>query len=290
MQGVTVAPTRVGKQSAVPGPHIRRSGASIFGAHTTNPARVQNSIPSVAEPGSGGSAPGLPKEIFSASDTPEGPPRRRSAGILMSRARFLPQIVACLLALASFYPVLGGEFVGDDLFSMRGRLPQTEAHSVLDAFQPASSEIKWMCRPVGRHSILMAVLISAAGLFWIRSRLGFTSVDFLPPDPGLAFKQILSSVGFYTRKIWFPWPLTPMIPQFPGLAETLAWLAIGLSLSGLSIFAAWRGEYSLITAAAGSTSAPPTRGRPVAGGRCTWRRKAGRPARGTRRPQSRAGW
>lgn len=94
-----------------------------------------------------------------------------------------------------------------------------------------------------RSVILPVLLIFAVGwLVWTKSRLGFTLADVVPPDIGLACKQVLASIGFFTRKIWFPWPLTPLIPRLPGLAETTTWLAIGLALSGAAAWAARRGD------------------------------------------------
>jgi len=97
-------------------------------------------------------------------------------------------------------------------------------------------------RTMKHSAVLAAVTIFAVGYFWLRSGRGFTVIEYSHPDPGLAFKQILSAIGFYTRKIWFPWPLTPMIPRFPGLAQTLAWVAIGAALSGWALYASKRGD------------------------------------------------
>lgn len=104
-------------------------------------------------------------------------------------------------------------------------------------------EQKVASRKRERSFVLLVLLIFAVGwLIWIKGRLGFTLADFVPPDVGLAFKQVLASIGFFTRKIWFPWPLTPLIPRLPGLAETIAWLAVGFALCGVSSWAARRGN------------------------------------------------
>jgi tetratricopeptide (TPR) repeat protein len=50
----------------------------------------------------------------------------------------------------------------------------------------------------------------------------------IPPDFGLAAMQMSSALGFYIRKIFVPWPITPFVGYLPGALHTLIFVSVGM--------------------------------------------------------------
>jgi tetratricopeptide (TPR) repeat protein len=57
-----------------------------------------------------------------------------------------------------------------------------------------------------------------------------------------AVGRVFEALGFYLGKLFIPWPLSPYIPEFPGVGWTLAWLAVGLGLAVAAVFFRRRGN------------------------------------------------
>jgi tetratricopeptide (TPR) repeat protein len=77
-------------------------------------------------------------------------------------------------------------------------------------------------------STMVLYAVSAVAYTMLRGVAKTDAGIDIPPDFGLAAMQMSSALGFYIRKIFVPWPITPFVGYLPGALHTLIFVSVGM--------------------------------------------------------------